>query len=183
MLDADFLNCRLPEGQSFTTIVKHKQIYVDKTDLIYKLALNRKPILLTRPRRFGKSTIVSTLEELFTHGVKPFVDANGNLKESYFKDLAIEKLWKDDGDYKVIHIDFSTFDTDTTAIKFYAYILDKIQNGSLSKILLCLYIYIYFPYIYYIIICVCFQYLHTHYFFIFVLSIPHLKEWAFRTFL
>ena len=95
MLDADFLNCRLPEGQSFTTIVKHKQIYVDKTDLIYKLALNRKPILLTRPRRFGKSTIVSTLEELFTHGVKPFVDADGNLKESYFKGLAIEKLWKD----------------------------------------------------------------------------------------
>lgn len=33
MLDADFLNCRLPEGQSFTTIVKHKQIYVDKTDV------------------------------------------------------------------------------------------------------------------------------------------------------
>ncbi len=115
MLDADFLNCRLPEGQSFTTIVKHKQIYVDKTDLIYKLALDRKPILLTRPRRFGKSTIVSTLEELFTHGVKPFVDADGNLKESYFKGLAIEKLWKDEGEYKVIHIDFSTFDTDTTA--------------------------------------------------------------------
>lgn len=95
MLDADFLNCRLPEGQSFTTIVKHKQIYVDKTDLIYKLALDRKPILLTRPRRFGKSTIVSTLEELFTHGVKPYVDADGNLKESYFKGLAIEKLWKE----------------------------------------------------------------------------------------
>ena len=92
MLDADFLNCRLPEGQSFTTIVKHKQIYVDKTDLIYKLALDRKPILFTRPRRFGKSTIVSTLEELFTHGVKPYVDADGNLKESYFKGLAIEKL-------------------------------------------------------------------------------------------
>lgn len=51
---------------------------------------------------------------MFTHGVKPFVDADGNLKESYFKGLAIEKLWKDDGDYKVIHIDFSTFDTDTT---------------------------------------------------------------------
>ena len=116
MLDADFLNCRLPEGQSFTTIVKHKQIYVDKTDLICKLALNRKPILLTRPRRFGKSTIVSTLEELFTHGVKPYVDADGNLKESYFKGLAIEKLWKDEGEYKVIHIDFSTFDTDTTYI-------------------------------------------------------------------
>ena len=140
MLDADFLNCRLPEGQSFTTIVKHKQIYVDKTDLIYKLALDRKPILLTRPRRFGKSTIVSTLEELFTHGVKPFVDADGNLKESYFKGLAIEKLWKDEGEYKVIHIDFSTFDTDTIHIfVMFALILEimtkpKFMHNSLITI-------------------------------------------------
>lgn len=44
------------------------------------------------------------------------MDADGNLKESYFKGLAIEKLWKDDGDYKVIHIDFSTFDTDHSYI-------------------------------------------------------------------
>ena len=43
------------------------------------------------------------------------MDADGNLKESYFKGLAIEKLWKDEGEYKVIHIDFSRFDTDTTA--------------------------------------------------------------------
>ena len=63
--------------------------------------------------------------------------------------------------------------------KFYACILDKRQNGSLSKIPLCLYVYIHFPYIYYIMICLCFRYLQT--FFCFVLSIPHLTEWAFRT--
>ena len=106
---------KIPIGISgIKPIINENYVYVDKTKEIKYLIDTYRYSFFSRPRRFGKSTIVSTLEELFTHGVKPFVDADGNLKESYFKGLAIEKLWKDDGDYKVIHIDFSTFDTDTT---------------------------------------------------------------------
>ena len=62
----DKLYDMLPVGQQgFADIRKIGCIYVDKTRFLYKLALSKQPLLLTRPRRFGKSTLVSTLEELF----------------------------------------------------------------------------------------------------------------------
>ena len=68
-------------------------IYVDKTKFVYNLAINDQPRVLTRPRRFGDSTLLSTLKELFLHGVKPFIDPDtGKLHESCFKGLAIENL-------------------------------------------------------------------------------------------
>ena len=87
---------------SFQAMINNGQIFVDKTDYIYDLCVDDNFKFLSRPRRFGKSTIVSILEELFTHGVKPY---DGH--ESYFKGLKIEKLWKDPKTYKVIHLDFS----------------------------------------------------------------------------
>ncbi|WP_220087033.1 AAA family ATPase [Anaerobiospirillum thomasii] len=86
---------KIPRSASFPYIISLQAIYVDKTDLIYDIACDTGPQFLSRPRRFGKSTIVSVLEELFTHGVKAFIDDKGNEHESYFKDLAIEKLWTD----------------------------------------------------------------------------------------
>ena len=57
---------------SFVDLRKFNYIYVDKTREIYDLASQRDFFFLSRPRRFGKSTIVSTLDELFRHGVSPY---------------------------------------------------------------------------------------------------------------
>lgn len=85
----------LPLGSSnFSSLRQANEIYVDKTDLIYKLAKNRGKIFLARPRRFGKSLLVSTFESLFKKGLQDF------------KNLKIEKLWTDKT-YTVVRFDFS----------------------------------------------------------------------------
>ncbi len=85
----------LPLGtSSFSVLRSSGQIYVDKTALIYELASLRQKFFLTRPRRFGKSLLVSTFASLFKDGLKDF------------SGLAIEKLWKDKT-YNVVEIDFS----------------------------------------------------------------------------
>ena len=96
----------IPVGeQRFSVIRKLGLAYVDKTSYIYQLAQSRKPQLLTRPRRFGKSTLVSACEEAFLHGVEPY---DGH--ESYFKGLELEQLWSyvpwNEGPFYVLHLDF-----------------------------------------------------------------------------
>ena len=55
----------LPLGTSdFSALRKSGQIYVDKTGLIYTLASKRQKFFLSRPRRFGKSLLLSTFESL-----------------------------------------------------------------------------------------------------------------------
>ena len=57
---------KYPVGiQSFESIRKDGYIYIDKTPLIYKMITEGKPYFLSRPRRFGKSLLVSTLEAVF----------------------------------------------------------------------------------------------------------------------
>ena len=57
---------KLPIGiQSFENIRNENYLYVDKTALIYQLVTKGKPYFLSRPRRFGKSLLISTLEELW----------------------------------------------------------------------------------------------------------------------
>ena len=88
---------RLPLSvTNFASFIDESIIYIDKTDLIAQLAKSRAPVFLSRPRRFGKSTLVSTFEELFSHGLEKF------------KGLKIEKqnLWHDKT-YKVLRLDFS----------------------------------------------------------------------------
>ena len=54
---------KFPIGiQSFERIIQEGYIYVDKTDIIYDLTHNGSIYFLSRPRRFGKSLLVSTLE-------------------------------------------------------------------------------------------------------------------------
>ena len=85
----------LPLGRStFAPLRERHEIYVDKTDLILSLAQNDAKIFLARPRRFGKTLLVSTFESLFRDGLK------------HFRGLAIEGLWKDKT-YPVIRLDFS----------------------------------------------------------------------------
>ena len=70
----------LPIGiQDFEYLRKNNYIYIDKTNFIYKLTRMGKPYFLSRPRRFGKSLFISTLEAYFLG------------KKDLFKGLAIEK--------------------------------------------------------------------------------------------
>lgn len=86
----------LPLGSSdFAALRSQGQIYVDKTALIYEIASKRQKFFLSRPRRFGKSLLISTFESLFKYGLRDF------------KGLAIEKLWKDENTYNVVRLDFS----------------------------------------------------------------------------
>ena len=68
---------------------------MDKTHLIHQLATTGKYYFLSRPRRFGKSLLVSTMEAYFQG------------KKELFKGLAIEKLEKDWTEYPVLHLDLS----------------------------------------------------------------------------
>ena len=99
---------RLPLSvTNFASFIDESIIYIDKTDLIAQLAKSRAPIFLSRPRRFGKSTLISTFEELFSHGLEKF------------KGLKIEKqnLWQDKT-YKVLHLDFSYIKEDRRLFSF-----------------------------------------------------------------
>ncbi|MDR3204542.1 MAG: AAA family ATPase, partial [Deltaproteobacteria bacterium] len=60
---------RIPLGiADFAEIRSEGFIYADKTELIYKLIESKQPFFLSRPRRFGKSLLVSTLETLLKGG-------------------------------------------------------------------------------------------------------------------
>ncbi|MCI5224003.1 MAG: AAA family ATPase, partial [Candidatus Electrothrix sp. AR4] len=58
--------------QELSEFKKNDLIYVDKTELIYKLIDDGKYYFLSRPRRFGKSLLVSTMNELFSGNKEPF---------------------------------------------------------------------------------------------------------------
>ena len=64
---------KIPKGaQSFNKLREAGQIYVDKTDMIFEIAQFEGPFLLARPRRFGKTLLVSTFASLFEHGLRDF---------------------------------------------------------------------------------------------------------------
>lgn len=87
---------KLPLGKTaFENFKKLGFVYVDKTDLIAKLAQDPQPTFLSRPRRFGKSTLIDTLEVLFSKG-----------KEA-FKGYKLYDIWESTDTYPVIHLDFS----------------------------------------------------------------------------
>ena len=87
----------LPIGiQDFEDLRRRGCIYVDKTSLVYKLVTEGKPYFLSRPRRFGKSLLLSTLEAYFLG------------KKDLFKGLAIEKLEKEWTQYPVLNISFGS---------------------------------------------------------------------------
>ena len=58
--------------QNFEKIRNDGYVYVDKTALIYELATTGSYYFLSRPRRFGKSLLISTLEELISAGKETF---------------------------------------------------------------------------------------------------------------
>ena len=86
---------RFPIGiQDFEGLRRDGYYYVDKTALVYDLANTNKYYFLSRPRRFGKSLLVSTLKAYFLG------------KKELFKGLVMADLEKDSTSYPVFHIDF-----------------------------------------------------------------------------
>ena len=81
--------------QSFDQIIEDGYVYIDKTDLVYQLTHEGKIYFLSRPRRFGKSLLVSTLEHYFLG------------HKELFKGLKIDNLEKDWNVYPVFHVDFN----------------------------------------------------------------------------
>ena len=79
--------------QNFESLRKGGFAYVDKTDLVYQIAATGRYYFLSRPRRFGKSLLLSTLEAYFQG------------KKELFEGLAIENLEKDWASYPVLHLD------------------------------------------------------------------------------
>jgi len=78
--------------QTFSEIREKNQLYIDKTEYIYRMTHgNMKYAFLSRPRRFGKSLLVSTLKSYFEG------------KKELFKGLAIEKLETEWEEYPVLH--------------------------------------------------------------------------------
>ena len=108
--------CKYPIGiQTFEKIREDGYVYVDKTALIYEIAHNGTYYFLSRPRRFGKSLLVSTLEAYFKG------------RKELFAGLAIEKLEKDWKEYPVLRVDFSGKSYDQ------ADVLGKVLNDILNK--------------------------------------------------
>ena len=87
--------------QNFEKVILGGYEYVDKTALIYQLFNTGSYYFLSRPRRFGKSLLLSTLE------------AYAQGKKELFKGLALEKLEKDWTVYPVLHLDLNTQKYDT----------------------------------------------------------------------
>lgn len=87
---------KLPIGiQTFEKLRKENYLYVDKTELVWKMAFTSTPYFLSRPRRFGKSLLLSTFEAYFEG------------KKELFKGLAIEKMETEWKAYPVMHLDLN----------------------------------------------------------------------------
>ena len=101
--------CKLyPVGiQNFEKIRRDGYCYIDKTALVYQLVKTGSYYFLSRPRRFGKSLLVSTLEAYFQG------------KKELFEGLDIHELEKEWKQYPVIHLDLNAkkFDTEEDLIR------------------------------------------------------------------
>ncbi len=91
---------KLPIGISdFKELITNDYIYVDKTKYIYEILNSSKYIFISRPRRFGKSLLLSTIRYLYEG------------KKELFKGLYIEDKWDWNKNYPVIRIDFGEIQT------------------------------------------------------------------------
>ena len=99
---------RYPIGiQTFSEMIRGGYVYIDKSDLIWQLAHYAKYVFLSRPRRFGKSLLTSTLESYFRG------------ERELFEDLKIMPLEKEWSKYPVLHIDLSTAKAQTSATELH----------------------------------------------------------------
>lgn len=82
--------------QTFERIRREDKLYIDKTEYVYRMThTSGTYFFLARPRRFGKSLLVSTMQSYFEG------------KKELFKGLAVDKLEKEWTEYPVLHFDMS----------------------------------------------------------------------------
>lgn len=107
---------KYPVGiQSFESLRKGGYLYIDKTELIYRLVSTGKYYFFSRPRRFGKSLLISTLEAYYSG------------RKDLFQGLYIDSIEKDWLSYPILHIDLNAQKYDTLKS------LDDILNDILTK--------------------------------------------------
>lgn len=88
---------KYPVGiQNFTKLREEGYLYVDKTEYLYKLIRNKGYYFLSRPRRFGKSLLLSTLEAYYLG------------RRDLFKGLALDTLTGDWEPHLVLHLDLNS---------------------------------------------------------------------------
>ena len=88
---------KLPIGiQNFEKLRREGYLYVDKTSLLYKMVTSGCYYFLSRPRRFGKSLLLSTIEAYFQG------------KRELFEGLAVAELEGDWTEYPILHLDLNT---------------------------------------------------------------------------
>ena len=118
---------KYPVGiQSFESIRMDGYVYVDKTPLIYKMITEGKPYFMSRPRRFGKSLLCSTLEAVF-QGRRELFEAftvKGGIEQPQLYIAATDWEWEK---YPVIRFDFSQGKEYTLEA------LDRMIDFTLSK--------------------------------------------------
>ncbi len=111
---------KYPVGiQTFSQIVQDGYVYIDKTDLVWELVHYAKYVFLSRPRRFGKSLLTSTLESYFC-GEKPLFEG--------LKIMNLEKEWKS---YPVIRLDLSMVKGQETVADLQARLLSVLKPYTL----------------------------------------------------
>ena len=91
--------------QTFSKIIEEGYCYIDKTALIYKLVKSGKYYFLSRPRRFGKSLLLSTIEAYFEG------------RKELFKGLAMEKLEREWESYPVMYLSLAGYRTSDKNLK------------------------------------------------------------------
>ena len=101
--------------QNFEKIRTDGYVYVDKTRLMWKMISEGSYYFLSRPRRFGKSLLLSTLEAFFSG------------RRELFEGLAVEKLENEWKQYPIMHLDLNTGKYDTVEA------LENMLNDFLSK--------------------------------------------------
>lgn len=101
--------------QDFEKIRKEGYAYVDKTDIIYRLANEGSYYFLSRPRRFGKSLLISTMEAYFSG------------KKELFEGLRVMELEEEWKTYPILHLDLNTGKYDSVEA------LQNVLNENLSR--------------------------------------------------
>ncbi len=100
-------------NSSFEKLITNGNLYVDKTNFLYNLINDGGTYYFcSRPRRFGKTLMINTLEAIFKG------------KRELFKGLYIDSADYEWNEYPVIHLDFSLLDTSSAKllkIRFFQY--------------------------------------------------------------
>lgn len=101
----------------FRALRQSGMIYVDKTAQIFEFAKDVGCFFINRPRRFGKSLLVSTLKYLFGSGLRDF------------RGLAIERLWKEEKTYPVVDLSLSSLADIRDRQSFEAKLMSIVHSG------------------------------------------------------